>query len=255
MPSRLGGGPIVTSSNDVNTAAVRSLIASEDPLPDDGLAMTGWMQRLCRAAARTLPAMGAGVSLMSGTGSPVAFVASGPRCEQLEELQFTLGEGPCMDAYGSRKPVLTSDLAEAGSRWPGYAPAVSAHGVQAVFALPLQIGAACLGAMDIYRSSAGALTSSELAVAFAFTEVAMGALLDAQDGSADGFQVDSFQREAASNRFEVYQAQGMVTVQLGVNLAEAMARLRAYAYAEDCRLADVADAVIEGKLVFDPGDP
>ena len=87
-------------------------------------------------------------------------------------------------------------------------------------------------------------------MAFAFAEVAMGALLDAQDGS-----VNSFQQEAAGSRFELYQAQGMVMVQLGVDLAEAMARLRAYAYAQDRRLADVADDVVEGKLIFGPDDP
>ena len=146
--------------------------------------------------------------------------------------------------------MLTSDLAEVAGRWPGYATAIQDHGVRAVYAFPLQIGAARLGALDIYRDLVGGLSASELTMAFAFAEVAMGTLLDAQDGS-----VNSFQQEAAGNRFELYQAQGMVMVQLGVDLTEAMARLRAYAYAQDCRLADVADAVVEGKLIFGPDDP
>ena len=240
----------MTSANVAQIAEVRALVAAESPQTADNPGVTGWMQRLCRAATRSLPATGVGVSLMSETGNHVAYAASDPSCEQFEELQFTMGEGPCMDAYASRKPVLTSDLAEVAGHWPGYATAIQDHGVRAVYAFPLQIGASRLGALDIYRAGVGGLSASELTMAFAFAEVAMGALLDAQDGSAN-----SFQHEAAGHRFELYQAQGMVMVQLGVDLAAAMARLRAYAYAQDCRLADVADAVVEGKLIFGPDDP
>ena len=240
----------MTSTNDAQLAEVRALVAGETPQTGDNPGVTGWMQRLCRTASRNLPATGVGVSLMSEAGNHVAYAASPSSCERLEELQFTMGEGPCMDAYASRKPVLTSDLAEVAGRWPGYATAIQDHGVRAVFAFPLQIGAARLGALDVYRDRIGGLSASELSRALAFAEVAMGALLDAQDGYHN-----SFQHEAADNRFELYQAQGMVMVQLGVDLAAAMARLRAYAYAQDCRLADVADAVVEGKLIFGPDDP
>ncbi len=240
----------MTPRDGAQISEVRALVAAESELTGDDPGVTGWMQRLCRAATRSLPAMGVGVSLMSDTGNHVSYAASSPACEQFEELQFTMGEGPCMDAFASRKPVLTSDLAEVAGRWPGYATAIQDHGVRAVYAFPLQIGAARLGALDIYRALVGGLSASELAMAFAFAEVAMGKLLDAQDGSTN-----SFQQEAAGNRFELYQAQGMVMVQLGVDLTEAMARLRAYAYAQDSRLADVADAVVEGKLIFKPDDP
>ena len=143
----------MTSTNDAQLAEVRALVAGESPQTGDNPGVTGWMQRLCRAASRSLPAIGVGVSLMSETGNHVAYAASGPTCERFEELQFTMGEGPCMDAYASRKPVLTSDLAEVAGRWPGYATAVQDHGVRAVFAFPLQIGAARLGALDVYRDA------------------------------------------------------------------------------------------------------
>jgi hypothetical protein len=242
----------MTISDDDHFAEVRDLIANESPATDDGPAIVGQTQRLCRAAARRLPAMGVGVSLISETGNQVTFAASDPWSEHIEELQFTLGEGPCLDAYHSRRPVLIPDLAEAATaRWPGYAPEVRDHGVRAVFAFPLQIGAARLGALDVYRDSAGALSDTALTMAFTFAEVAMGALLDAQHRVG---AIESVQQDAVDTRFEVYQAQGMVVVQLGVDLAEAMARLRAHAYAHNQRLGDVADDVVAGRLSLDP-DP
>jgi hypothetical protein len=73
--------------------------------------------------------------------------------EQVEELQFTVGEGPCIEAFSRRRPVLLPELDVAAlARWPAYIPFVHALGVRAIFAFPLQIGAARLGALDVFRA-------------------------------------------------------------------------------------------------------
>jgi hypothetical protein len=209
----------------------------------------GRMERLCSALTRSLPAWGAGVSLLtddSYRGGPVA--ASGPGIRRVEELPFTLGEGPCMDAYSSRRPVLEPDLVGRGmARWPAYAAAAQEEGVRAVFALPLQIGAARAGALDIYRDEPGALTQAALAQAFTFAEIAMGLLLDTQAGAELGHTPVDLD-DALAYRLEVYQAQGMVMVDLEVSLDEAMARLRGYAYAHARNVSDVARDVVAGNL-------
>ena len=160
------------------------------------------MQRLCRAAARALPATGVGISLIAEPGSQVTVAASGYPTEQLEEIQFALGEGPCLDAHATRRPVLNSDVMVAGDRWPGYAGAVGELGVRAVFAFPLQVGAARMGAMDVYRSEVGGLSEEALAKAFTFAEVATSDLLDTQLGPGDR---DEILRDAVDNRYEVYR--------------------------------------------------
>ena len=208
----------------------------------------GRMERLCTALTRTLPAAGVGVSVLTDDtylGGTVA--ASDPVSRRLDELQFTLGEGPCIDAYTLRRPVREPDLSGTGSsRWPGYAAAAQDEGVQAVFAFPLQIGTARAGAMDVYRREAGSLTQRALSQALTFATVAMRLLLDTQHapGAGAGTDLD----DALAYRLEVYQAQGMVMVDLGVSLDEAMARMRAHAYAHERSLTDVARDIVDGSL-------
>jgi GAF domain-containing protein len=231
---------------------VRVLVEDESRADDDKPAAVGRMQRLCRAAARALPATGVGISLIAETGTQVTVAASGETTEQIEELQFALGEGPCLDAYATRRPVLNSDLLAAGGRWPGYVRAVQEHGVRAVFAFPLQVGAARMGAMDVYRDEAGGLSQEALAQAFTFAEVATSDLLDSQVEPGDA---DEILRDAVDNRYELFQAQGMAMVQLRVSLAEAMIRIRAHAYAQDQRLTDVASDIVAGRLVLEADEP
>src|SRR4051794_10295838 len=232
-----------------HTAAVTVLVHDETPLPDDKPDVGGELQRLCRAATKNLPASGVGVSLLSTSGEVLTVAASGRKSELVEELQFTLGEGPCLDAFSSRRPVMIPDLAEAQKSWAGYTPAAYEHGVRAVFAFPLQIGLARLGALDVYRDYVGALTSWTAARALSFADVAMQSMLDAQDDVRRAAVPDS------ANTFEVYQAQGMVTVQLGVSAEQALVRMRAYAFLHDRRLLDVAKDLIDRRLVLEPDDP
>jgi hypothetical protein len=223
-----------------------------DAEPRSSPGIVGRLERLCSALTRSLPAKGVGVSLLTDdhySGGTVA--ASDAKSRLLEELQFTLGEGPCIDAFASRRPILEPDLRERGSRrWPGYAPAAQQHGVRAVFAFPLQVGAARAGALDIYRSEAGSLNSDALAQAFTFADVAMGLLVDEQARAGDPRSSASLD-DALANRLEVYQAQGMVMVDLGVGIDEAMARLRAHAYAEGRTISDVANDIVACKLILE----
>lgn len=236
------------ADTDGRIALVDALIDDEAVASDEPAGTIGRLQRLCTALVRALPASGAGVSLINEdhTGGGMA-AASAPLSRRLEELEFTHGEGPSIAAFDLRRPVLEPDLAGRGvRRWPGYAPDASGLGVRAVFAFPLQIGAARLGTLEIYRDEPGPLSEEALRQAFTFAEVALALLLDGQDGAtAAGLD------DVLAYRAEVYQAQGMVMIDLGVSLTEAMARLRGHAYAENRYLSDVARDVVAGKLTLD----
>ena len=133
---------------------------------------------------------------------------------------------------------------DAPARWPVYAPAVHQAGIRAVFAFPLQVGAAHLGVLDVFRSDAGPLSRDELGQALTFPERAVTQNQDEEHGERD---VD----EAFEHGAALWQAQGMVMVMLGVTLAEALVRLRAHAYTADRRLSEVAADVVAGRLHFD----
>ena len=232
---------------------VRELVARESWLEDDKPAVVGLLQRVCRAAARDLPATGVGVSVLSDGGDLMTAAASSATSILVEELQFTLGEGPCIAAYKSRSPVLVPDLsALASTTWPGYAPAAHLHGVRAVFAFPLLVGGSRIGALDVYRDRTGSLLEPAFSRALAFAEVAMRGLVEA--GQSFG-SVAALFSDGPGTRLEVYQAQGMVMVQLGVRAEEALGRLRAYAYAHERRLSDVADDVIARRLLMESDGP
>jgi hypothetical protein len=219
--------------------------------PEHALATGGqapWLLRMCLAASGALPASGVGVSVMSDAGALGVVAASDVLTRRLGELQFALGEGPCVDAFVDSRPVLVPDLGERrAGRWPGYAAAAAALGVRAVFSFPLQVGAARLGAMDVYRREAGAMSEVALSLALAFADVTVENLLDARAGSAGAAAGERLDDVLEAN-YVIYQAQGMTMVDLGVPLADALARLRAHAFAEGRPLAEVARDVVAGRL-------
>jgi hypothetical protein len=184
-----------------------------------------------------------------------------PVGERLSELQLTLGEGPCHEVLASAAPVLCADLgdAESSRRWPAFTPEALSLGAGAVFAFPLVVGAIRAGVMGLYRRSAGPLERSQLGDLLTLADAATLLLLDAVDGGitaadGDGGGLDGQTPDLALHRAEIDQATGMLTVQLGVPVAEAFARLRAYAYTKDRRLADVAGDIVARRLRLDP-DP
>jgi hypothetical protein len=224
------------------------------PADDTGNVATA-LERVCRAAADLVGAYGAGISLMADHGNPGFAAASDLASRQLEELQFTLGEGPCIDALGSGRPVLVPDLSDGyRRRWPLYASAAQDLGIRAVFAFPIQIGGSRLGVLDLFRHEVGALIGEQIGQAITFADVALTLILDGQQAAPDGAVPHGFDK-APGFRAEIAQAQGMIMVQLGVSITEALVRLRAYAYAEGRPVSEVAREVVARRLRFDEVAP
>ncbi|GIE90952.1 hypothetical protein SAMN06264365_122126 [Actinoplanes regularis] len=209
------------------------------------------------AAVGHVGAVGIAVVCVDATAVAVTLAAS-PRevvytsdqvAEELEELTMTLGEGPGVDAL-TDGPALAADLNDTSCqlRWPMFAPAAVALGVRAVFALPLQVGGIHLGVLDLYRSEPGSLDREQFTDALLLADTACALLLDAGVGAGDGRRPE----EAGLQHPEVHQATGMIVAQIGVSAAIALVRLRAYAYAHDQRLRDVAANVVARRLRFPP---
>ncbi len=212
------------------------------------------LSRVCGAVLECIPASAASVSMMTADQPGTVVADAGVGGGALAELQFVLGEGPCLDAFASRRPVLESQLATGGlRRWPHYSAAALARGAQAAFAFPLQFGAARLGVLDILRDRPGSLSETNLHDATTFAQVAMSSLLDGQEGAPDGGSGQMVE-EVLMPQTELYQAQGMVMVMLGVTLTEAMARLRAHAFSHERSLGEVARDIVAGRLSLQRDD-
>lgn len=206
------------------------------------------VQVLVTKCATDLPITGVGLSWMTDDGPAGTFAATDGPARVMEELQFDLGEGPCVDCSTSRSPVLQSDLARTGpTRWPAYSSGALEAGIRAVFAFPIQVGGIRLGVLDLYRDIAGMLDEGDLTDALAYAEAATALLLHLQTNDEPDGPHPSF-AQPLDDRAEVHQATGMVATQLEVPLVEALALLRARAYADSRPVVSVAKDILERSL-------
>lgn len=209
---------------------------------------TGSPARLCQVAAEIVGVTGAGVMLMSGELPQGSLCTTDHVSDLIEELQYTLGEGPCVDAYRHNNVVLEPDLVNPTTRrWPAFSPRASEAGVRAMFAFPLRDGAARIGALNLYLDRPGSLSDDEHADALVMAEVIAHWVLDAQAGAAVGTVATDLEPDADFHSV-VHNAAGMVSVQLGVSVTEALVRLRAHAFGQDRLLRDVAEDVVSRRL-------
>ena len=217
---------------------------------------------VCAVAVASAQASGGWVAAASGRGLDFVMYVTDPVSEQLAELQLMLGQGPCHDALATAAPVLAADLGDEQSsrRWPAFTPEARQLGAAAGYVFPLVIGAIRAGVMGLYRSSPGPLSGPQLGDCLLLADTATVLLLDglgdgagpAADGDGHGGRPIGQPPELAAHRAQIDQATGMLTVQLGVGVTEAFARLRAYAYTHDRRLADVAADIVARHLHLHP---
>ena len=169
---------------------------------------------LCRLAVEEMALSGCALVLMSGPGSASMLAGAGRHASTVSGLQMELGEGPCLQAHASGIPVFLPDLTAGGAnRWPAFAAAALAIGVQAEFSLPLTV---------LYQPYAAGGTS-------------LSELLDT----------------SGADRVVVHQATGMIAAQLDESMANALARLRGAAFASGRPMLDIAQDVVERRLRFD----
>ena len=202
---------------------------------------------LCAVCVKVLSVAGVGITIMGGDmAGPVC--VSNERMGALEDLQFTLGEGPCQDAYHDRAPVLVSHLDDAAfARWPAFIAEARDSGVESVFAYPLITGRSKVGVMTLYQDCAGDLTRDQTDNSEALADILAQTILGMQAAAPPGMLPIELD-DAVAHRAEVHQASGMVAIQLGVPLTEAMAALRAYAFAHSQPLTDVAADIVARRL-------
>lgn len=210
--------------------------------------------RLCEACVALLGVDAAAISLVFDGAHAATLGASGPIARVLDELQFTLGEGPGVDAVTGRAAVLVTDLAQTGGaiKWPTYRRAVHVRGIGFVYAIPIAIVGHYIGALTLFRAHPGMLTAEQLAGVLVAAELAEMPILDLTKADLQAAVVDpdshSWAELSALTRTEVNQATGMLVAQLNVEPAAALARLRAHAYATDRAPTDVARDILAHRL-------
>ena len=172
----------------------------------------------CEVAAAAGEVDGGWLSVMSDPARRALVHATGPRAAELDEQQFTLGEGPCVDAFSTGAPVPVADLGAPGwrARWPGFAVAGEQAGAAAIFAFPLVQGAIKVGVLGLYRKTPGALGPEALADVLVCADATLMLLLSSRAGD-DGYGgLGPLESGWSADHAQVYQATGMVSAQRGV---------------------------------------
>ena len=207
---------------------------------------------LCQVAADLVAVTGAGVMILADGVPQASLCTTDGVAALIEELQYTLGEGPCIDAHLTGAAISEPDLVEPVSpRWPAFTPKVIDVGARAIFGFPVRIGAARIGALNLYRDRLGPLSDDQHADALVMADVIARTVLDLQVSTEPGSIPVEF---GADVHASVHQAAGMISVQLGIGMADALVRLRAHAFATDRPLNQVAGEVIARTLRFDDLD-
>lgn len=213
---------------------------------------------LCQACVDLLGVDGAAISFVHDGVSQGTFGSSGEASRRWDEFQFTFGEGPCLDAVREGRPVIVGDLRDAEEvRWPAFSGAMLGDGVRGVFAFPVNIATTRVGALDLFRRTAGDLEDEIWDGAKWASRLASLPLLEIMSADVDWGTIGEgggWSQLESLERIAVYQATGMVQVQLGVDAVEALIRIRGYAFAHEKSISDVAWAIVERHLSFRPDE-
>jgi hypothetical protein len=211
--------------------------------------------RIAAACACALDADGAGLSVLDG-GFRVPLGASDDTASYAERLQFTQGQGPCLEAALGGRPVVAG-AADLRQRWPQFADVLFASTpYRAVLTVPLSIMSATRGALDLFLTDEADLTSVLLADAAEVSAAVVQALRTADEGEQrpawpedEGDRLPSWLAGPTANRRRfVWLAVGLVMATLDVSADDALSLLRAYAYGHNQLLDDVASALVDGRL-------
>lgn len=217
---------------------------------DDG---SGAATRLCAVCAEVTDMSGAGIMILSDNRPLGSVCTTDAVSTAIEELQYTLGEGPCIDAHRQHVPVVEPDLVHPETaRWSEFARGAVDAGARAVFGFPVSIDELHFGALNLYRDRPGPLTDDQHADALVVANVAARAIMRMQSAAAPGALGPEL--EFGNFRFVVHQAAGMIAVQLGIPIDEALVRLRAHGFASSRTVSDIAADVTARRLRFDTLD-
>ncbi|UXA21327.1 GAF and ANTAR domain-containing protein [Mycobacterium sp. SMC-4] len=211
--------------------------------------------RLCQGCVALLKVDAAAICLVCDGVDVATLGASSPAARLYDELQFTLGEGPGLDAAAQRLPVLIDDLADSpggDAHWLGYGEALLAQHIRSVYAVPIIVAGHCVGALAVFHAQPPAWTVENFDGVAEAAELAQLPILDLHGSDLDAASTDpgsaAWTELDPLTRSEVSNATGMLMSQLNITAATAVARLRAHAFATGRSATSVARDVIDRRV-------
>ena len=225
---------------------VRSLVEMADTLVDD-YDVVDLLTGLTDRCVNLLGVSAAGVMLVSPEGSLGLVASSSEAMRLLELFELQAQQGPCLDAFRTGQAGEHEDLEAGSGRWPSFSAAALQAGFRSALALPLRLRELTLGALNLLSATQTPMGEADVIVARAFADLATLSIVQHR-ASAEAQLLNEQLSGALTSRVVIEQAKGVIAERAGTDLAEAFARLRAYARNHNRRLTDVARAAIDGTL-------
>jgi GAF domain-containing protein len=222
-----------------------TFVAMADTLVEE-FDLVEFLSLLSERCVELFDAEAAGVMLASSGDSLALVASSSERMRLIEIFELQGDEGPCPDCYRTGEAVTETDL-ETASRWPTFSPEALRVGFRAVNAVPLHLRGQVIGALNLFRNTAGPLPDGDLRAAQALADVATLSIL--QHRRNDEKDLVTQQLEGAlQSRIVIEQAKGMLAERAKLDIDEAFTLLRRYSRSHNRHLSDVAREIIDGTL-------
>jgi GAF domain-containing protein len=225
---------------------VRSLVEMADTLVDD-YDVVDLLTGLAGRCVNLLGVSAAGVMLTQPAGRLRLVASSSEAMRLLELFELQAQQGPCLDAFHTGEAVPHETLDPGTGRWPSFTAAALTAGFRSASALPLRYRDVTLGALNLLSTSADPMADEDRIVARAFADLAAVSIVQNR-AHVEAKRLNEQLSAALTSRVVIEQAKGVLAERAGIELAEAFARMRAYARDHNRRLADVAEAAVAGTL-------
>lgn len=224
-------------------ADLRESLERLSRLASSNLELENLLTRVASYAVQAIPgADGAGLTLLESDRSNT-IVATADFVHEIDDIQYGLGQGPCISAAAEGRPVLSGSLG-GDSRWPRFGGRVARLGVHSAVSLPLIAPDGVVGAMNVYAHVKDAFDDRAAELGMVFAAPAAIAVQNAHV-LAQARRLAEQLQHALQARGVVDRAVGILLSRTGGTEAEAMQRLREVSQAEHRKLSVVAQAIVD----------
>lgn len=207
------------------------------------------LQTLIESSAELLDAAAAGLMLADERGALSVVAATSEESRLVEMMQFSSGNGPCLEAFASGRVVTVYDVAAEAARWPEFAAEALMQGFRSVHAVPMRLRGSVIGTLNLFRTEVGALDAKDAAAAQGLADVATIGIL--QERGIRESQIARTQlQNALESRVVIEQAKGVIAQLRGLDMDAAFAVLRGHARSTGQNLRDVASRVVDRPLTL-----
>jgi hypothetical protein len=167
-----------------------------------------------------------GITLLRAR-SPITVASSSEQAKAMDEVQYSFGDGPCLDAARNHRTNYVRDVTDDGDKWRNYRAAITAYGMRSILAVPIAHAFSAADIETMQRLAREAADTVRIAVRIAhLTDTAKDL------------------RAAMDSRTAIDLAAGIIMAQNRCSQDAAVTILKAASSARNLKLHDLAIAVV-----------